>query len=184
MYFYIVKRVFKHFKKNQYMQQFWIVLLGIVLWNNTTQAQDFKIEAGQLILPVPISFEVGSDKIKSESEVSLHYIKQFLEAKPAISLIRIEGHVDAGGNTAFNQALTEKRAMAVLQWLVAKGMDCKRLLAVGFGDSKPIAPNNTTEGKMQNRRIDIKIASLRGRAVGGTSLDGGGRVAGESCPKG
>lgn len=145
------------------------------------KAQEFKIEGGQLLLPSPIVFETGTDKLKPESEASLMHIKQFLDAKTYITVLRIEGHLDKGGNVATNQTLSEKRALAIAKWLVVKGIDCKRLLAVGFGETKPIAENSTPEGKAQNRRIEIRMAALRGKAIGGMPLDGGGRVAGESC---
>ena len=147
----------------------------------TAKAQDFKIEGGQLLLPSPILFETGTDKLKPESEVPLMHIKQFLDAKTYISVLRIEGHSDNSGNVETNQILTEKRALAVAKWLVAKGIDCKRLLAVGFGDTKPVADNRTPEGKAQNRRMEIRMAGLRGKAIGGMPLDGGGKVAGDAC---
>lgn len=146
-----------------------------------TKAQDFKIEEGQLVLPSAIVFETGTAKLKPESEVSLRYIKQFLDAKSAITLIRIEGHSDRNGNSEENQILTEKRALAVSKWLADHGIDCKRLIAVGFGDNKPVADNSTSEGKALNRRMEIRMASLMGRAIGGMPLDGGGKVAGDSC---
>ena len=144
-------------------------------------AQDFKIESGQLVLPAPILFETGSDKIKPESEATLTYIKQFLDAKTYISTLRIEGHTDNSSNAATSQLLTEKRALAIVHWLVSKGVDCKRLLAVGFGDTKPVAANNTPDGKAQNRRIEVRMAGLRGKAIGGMPLDGGGKVSGDAC---
>lgn len=147
----------------------------------TVKAQDFKIEDSQLLFPAPIVFETGTDKLKPESELFLMHIKQFLDAKTYITLLRIEGHSDKSGNGVTNQELTEKRALAVVKWLVNKGIDCKRLLPVGFGDTKPISEGSTVEGKAQNNRIEIRIAMLSGRAVGGLPVDGGGKVAGDSC---
>jgi OOP family OmpA-OmpF porin len=106
-------------------------------------------------------------------------VRAYLEAKSYISSLRIEGH----GDDAASQALTEKRALAVARWLVAKGVDCKRLVAVGFGNTKPVADNSTPEGKAQNRRIAFFNAGLRGRAIGGEPLDGGGKLAGDTCAK-
>ena len=77
--------------------------------------------------------------------------------------------------------MTEKRATAVAQWLVKHGIDCNRLLPVGFGSTKPIAPNDTAENKAQNRRISFVHAALRGKSIGGFSVDGGGIVAGNPC---
>ena len=69
------------------------------------------------------------------------------------------------------------------RWLVEKGVDCKRLVPVGFGGTKPKADNATPEGKAQNRRISFFNAALKGRAIGGMPLDAGGQIAGDACVK-
>ncbi len=104
-----------------------------------------------------------------------------LVARPDITLMRIEGHTDGDGNASDSQALSEKRAMAVTRWLVGAGVDCHRLIAVGFGGSKPVAANDTPENKAANRRIAFIPAALHGRAIGGMPVDAGGQVAGDSC---
>ncbi len=137
----------------------------------------FKIEQNQLILPSPILFETGSNKIKlEESKASLMHIKQYLDEKTYVSLIRIESHSDNSGNEVANQDLTSKRSKAVYDWLVANGIDCKRMIAAAFGSTKPIADNGTAEGKAENRRVSIFMAELRGRAIGGMPVDGGGTI--------
>ena len=148
-----------------------------------TKTTKFQIESGQLKLPGAIVFEAGGDQLKSESEESLWVIVDFLEAKKDITLLRIEGHTDNTGKSEANQALSEKRAMAVARWIVAKGVDCKRLVAVGFGDSKPVEANDTPAGKAANLRIEARPAAMRGRLIGGMDADGGGRSAGDVCEK-
>jgi OOP family OmpA-OmpF porin len=64
---------------------------------------------------------------------------------------------------------------------VAKGIKCTRLIAVGFGATKPVAANDTPENKAQNRRIAFVNAALKGRPIGGMSVDGGGKIAGDPC---
>ena len=73
------------------------------------------------------------------------------------------------------------RSIAVAKWLVGKGVDCKRLLPVGFGQEKPIADNKTAEGREQNRRTAFVNAELRKKPIGGMPVDGGGKVAGDPC---
>jgi OOP family OmpA-OmpF porin len=102
-------------------------------------------------------------------------VRGYLAAKDSISLMRIEAHAE-------DQATSEQRALAVGRWLVAHGVDCKRLLAVGFGPNKPIADSSTPEGRAANSRIEFHNAQLRGRAIGGMPADGGGLVAGDLCP--
>jgi OmpA-OmpF porin, OOP family len=71
--------------------------------------------------------------------------------------IEIAGHTDADGEDGFNQALSEKRAQAVMDYLVKAGLPADRFTAVGYGSSQPIAANDTDEGKAQNRRIEFVV---------------------------
>lgn len=141
----------------------------------------FVIEEGALKMPGPVVFETGSDVLKPESDEVLMHAKDYLGDKTYISLMRIEGHTDSTGASEVGQALSERRALAVARWLVKKGVDCKRLLPVGFGETKPIAPNDTAENRALNRRMVFANAALRGKAIGGMPVDGGGRVAGDPC---
>ena len=141
----------------------------------------FKIENGELKTGAEVVFETGSDKLKPESDKALEVVKQYLAAKSYISLLRIEVHTDAQGKGEANQSLSEKRALAVARALVKSGVDCKRIIPVGFGDTKPLATNATAEGRAQNRRVQFMNAALRGRAIGGMPADGGGKVAGDPC---
>ncbi|GAC1336016.1 MAG: OmpA family protein [Bradyrhizobium sp.] len=71
--------------------------------------------------------------------------------------IEIAGHTDADGQDAFNQSLSEKRAQAVIDYLVKAGLPANRFTAMGYGSTQPIAGNDTDEGKAQNRRIDFLV---------------------------
>ena len=140
-----------------------------------------EVKNGQLVLPGPVVFETGKDVLKPESDDVLKLVKDYLDGKPEISLLRIEGHTDSDGEDRTNQTLSELRAMAVARWLVAKGTKCERLLPVGFGETKPIAANDTPENKAQNRRTAFVNAALKGKPIGGMPVDGGGKVAGDPC---
>jgi OmpA-OmpF porin, OOP family len=132
----------------------------------------FEVEDNQLVLPGPIAFATGSSDLDVDASTdALWYVHDYLEAKDYITLVRIEGHGDVAGEDALMQ--TGDRALAVGRWLVANGIDCKRLLAAAFGDTKPIADPSTAEGRAQNRRITVVNAELRGRAIGGMPVDGG-----------
>jgi len=152
----------------------------IVSWAALAGA-DVSVAGGKLVLPGPVVFETGSDRLSPASDAVLGAVRDYLVAHPDITLVRIEGHVDSDGAAAMGQTLTEKRAMSTARWLTSKGIDCHRLLPVGFGSTKPIAPNDTPANKAQNRRIDFAPAALRGRAIGGMPVDGGGTVAGDPC---
>jgi OOP family OmpA-OmpF porin len=142
---------------------------------------NFEQENGHLKLPGPVQFESGKAILKPESDAVLDVVRQYLEAKPDITLLRIEGHTDDVGVAADNQKLSEGRSMAVARWLVAKGISCKRLWPVGFGQTKPIADNKTNDGKEANRRTAFVNAELKGKPIGGMPTDGGGQVAGDPC---
>lgn len=71
--------------------------------------------------------------------------------------ITVEGHTDSDGDPASNQALSEARAAAVVDYLAAAGIDRHRLVAVGYGETRPIAANDTADGKQMNRRIDFRV---------------------------
>jgi OOP family OmpA-OmpF porin len=145
-------------------------------------APEFKLEGHQLVLPSPIVFKADTAELdETASRPALDHIRQYLAAKAYISKLRIEAHTDSGGDAAAGQQLTEQRALAVARWLKAQGTDCQRLLAVGFGGTKPVADNSTPGGKAGNRRVSVFNAELRGRAIGGLPTDGGGRVAGNPC---
>jgi OOP family OmpA-OmpF porin len=144
-------------------------------------AQNYKLEGNEVKINQPILFETGSGLLKPESDAALKIIKQYLDDKPYISLLRVEAHTDNSGDAVANQMLSEKRAYAVCMALVRMGVDCKRLIPVGFGGTKPVADNSTPDGKATNRRISFVNAALRGHAIGGMPADGGGVVSSDIC---
>jgi OOP family OmpA-OmpF porin len=145
-------------------------------------APAFVITANRLELPAPIGFAADSTTLTAESAPALAHIAAFLANKPAISTLRIEAHSDDQGDAAAALALTRSRALAVVTALVARGVARERLIAVGFGASKPVADAATPEGRAANRRIVAQIAALRGHALGGEPVDGGGSVVAETAP--
>lgn len=104
-----------------------------------------------------ILFDPGSDKIRPESTATLRMILDILNGDPNLKF-SIEGHTDNQGSSSTSQPLSEKRAIAVKNWLVAKGIDAGRLQTKGWGEAKPIDNNSTKEGQANNRRVEfIKI---------------------------
>lgn len=136
---------------------------------------------GALKLPGPVLFESGKDVLKPESDAVLQVVKDYLDAKPAVTQLRIEGHTDNVGAAASNQTLSQLRAYAVARWLIAKGVRCSRLVPVGFGDTKPVADNTTEDGRTQNRRTVFINAALNGKPIAGMPIEGGGTAAGDPC---
>src|SRR6185503_13099175 len=108
-----------------------VLILWSLLFADVTPPR-FELDGNAIKLPGPIVFESGSDKLKPESDPVLAHVEAYLRAKDYITLLRIEVHSDAQGSSTHNQTLTEKRALAVGRALVARGVNCQRLLAVGF----------------------------------------------------
>ena len=110
----------------------------------------------ELLAKGRIRFESGRAIIDQDSAGLLDRLIEIAMRCPAAD-IEIAGHTDADGEDAFNQALSEKRAQAVLDYLVKAGLPASRFTPVGYGSSQPVAPNDTEEGKAQNRRIDFVV---------------------------
>jgi OOP family OmpA-OmpF porin len=101
-----------------------------------------------------INFESGKSDIKAESQPVIDQIVQLLKENPTLK-ISIEGHTDNVGAAASNQSLSEKRAKAVMDAVIAKGIDKSRLTSKGYGQTKPLMDNSTEDGKAKNRRVEI-----------------------------
>jgi outer membrane protein OmpA-like peptidoglycan-associated protein len=102
-----------------------------------------------------ISFASASAQLEPDSKPVLDRIAKAHEGCKGI--VRIEGHTDSSGDEAANQQLSAARAESVRQALIERGIAANRLVAEGFGESRPVADNATAEGRQQNRRIDFKV---------------------------
>jgi outer membrane protein OmpA-like peptidoglycan-associated protein len=102
-----------------------------------------------------VEFDTGKATIRPDSFSRLDSVVEFMAHKKD-ARIEISGHTDNVGNPKANKTLSEQRAQACRNYIVSKGIDKKRLTAVGFGDEHPIAPNDTEEGRQKNRRIEAK----------------------------
>jgi outer membrane protein OmpA-like peptidoglycan-associated protein len=105
-----------------------------------------------------IHFETAKWNILPQSHAVLDEIGRILIQWPELR-VEVGGHADSRGSEQYNLDLSEKRASAVLQYLVEKFPEIKReqYTAVGYGESQPVAPNTTVEGMAQNRRVEFKV---------------------------
>jgi outer membrane protein OmpA-like peptidoglycan-associated protein len=103
-----------------------------------------------------ILFDTGKSSIKAESTSVMVDIIQILNEYPTAKFT-VEGHTDSVGGESTNQKLSEARANAVRDFLIDKGIGADRLTAIGYGEAKPIATNNTRAGRAQNRRVEINL---------------------------
>jgi outer membrane protein OmpA-like peptidoglycan-associated protein/tetratricopeptide (TPR) repeat protein len=106
-----------------------------------------------------VFFETDSFRLLPESMPELNKLLLFLKNNPLLK-IEIQGHTDNSGNSENNMTLSEKRAKTVAAYLTDNGIYIKRLTTAGYGDSQPVEPNLTPEGKQRNRRTTIKIVSV------------------------
>ena len=104
-----------------------------------------------------IFFQTNSDKLKVASLAQLDELAEILKRYEAANLL-IEGHADSQGEDAYNLTLSQKRTESVKTYLMGKGIMESRLTAVGYGESKPIANNNTSLGRAKNRRVELKTS--------------------------
>ncbi len=104
-----------------------------------------------------VFFETGSDKLKNESFKNLNELAIILMEDEAVN-VEIQGHTDNKGDVTKNKELSQKRADAVKNFLLVKGIDAARLKAVGYGSELPIADNATEKGRSTNRRVEFKLS--------------------------
>jgi OOP family OmpA-OmpF porin len=125
---------------------------------------------GKLIVRLHgLTFAVGSADIRPEDYSLLTKVQRVLREFPDAPVV-IEGHTDAQGNDALNQSLSQRRAIAVREYLLANmAISADRITAVGYGESRPVASNQTADGRAQNRRIDV-VLEISGNAL----ISGGG----------
>lgn len=101
-------------------------------------------------------FDFDSDRVRPEAGNNLRTLAQSLDKYPNTDLM-IVGHTDATGTSAYNQALSERRARAASSYLVAQGVKSTRLQATGRGETEPISGNDTESGRQLNRRVEVAI---------------------------
>lgn len=114
------------------------------------------IESGERIALRNVFFETGRWEILPESEYELAKVVDLLTKNPTLK-IELGGHTDNVGRPEANQRLSEQRAKAVYDYLINKGIPSNRLSYKGYGETQPVATNDTDEGRRENRRTEIKV---------------------------
>lgn len=108
----------------------------------------------QVVEPIP--FRTGSAELGPGADAALDQVATLIRGRPGVR-VEVAVHSDAIGADEYNLALTQARAVAVVDGLVAIGLPRELLVPTGYGESAPIAPNTTAEGRAQNRRVELRV---------------------------
>ena len=103
-----------------------------------------------------VNFDFDKSEIRPDAAVILDEAVSILSGKPDVQ-VRVAGHTDHTGPDAYNQGLSERRAASVVKYLTEHGIAASRLSSVGYGESRPIATNETREGRALNRRVELEV---------------------------
>ncbi len=116
-----------------------------------------EVKGSQVLIREMVFFETGKAVIKPQSFNLLKEVAKTLNERKDIQRIRVDGHTDNVGSDKLNLNLSQRRATAVMKFLVKEGVDAKRLSSKGWGEANPIASNDTDQGRAQNRRVEFMI---------------------------
>ncbi len=114
----------------------------------------------KLNLPDGVTFDFGKADLKPQFYPALNNVASTLREYNQ-TIVEVSGHTDSVGSDSANQALSERRAASVGHYLQAQGVQSARLELVGFGESRPVASNDTDSGRALNRRVEIRVVPLR-----------------------
>ena len=112
-----------------------------------------------LNMPSNITFDVDQDAVKGSFYPVLNSVALVLN-KYNRTVVDVDGHTDSTGDDSYNFGLSQRRALAVADYLNGQGVDGRRFSVVGFGESRPIASNDTANGRAANRRVEIRLAPI------------------------
>jgi outer membrane protein OmpA-like peptidoglycan-associated protein len=130
-----------------------------------TDSADVPIRVAAVKAPEPpkqrivlrgVNFDLDSATIRPDAQVILQAAAETLKESAGAS-VSVTGHTDSSGPEAYNQALSERRAQAVVDYLVSLGVSASRLTSAGAGELQPVADNATADGRAQNRRVELDV---------------------------
>jgi outer membrane protein OmpA-like peptidoglycan-associated protein len=137
-------------------------------------------KVGDTIVLHGVNFDFNKATLTLNAKALLDQVADALLARKDVN-VEVDGHTDGVGGEAYNQRLSEHRAASVRQYLIGRGVDAGRITSKGFGKSKPVASNDTEEGREQNRRVELKVVDNTG--AGASGAEAGATAPAEAAPK-
>ncbi len=128
---------------------------GVPVDENGCPPEGIVVRGTEWAVEGQVLFDLNKADLKPEAETLLGRVVDYLKKNPQY-VVEIQGHTDSTGPKAWNDTLSQMRADSVRDFLVAGGVPAERLSAKGYGSADPIAPNDTKEGRQQNRRVDFQ----------------------------
>ena len=129
------------------------------------ESKGVEMKGSKLELLNKVYFATDKTEILPKSFPVLRQVIAVLKANPQITKVTIDGHTDSQGEDAYNLQLSQGRVDAVMKFLVEGGIEATRLSATGFGETKPIATNDTDAGRAKNRRVEFNVVEINGQPV-------------------
>jgi outer membrane protein OmpA-like peptidoglycan-associated protein len=117
------------------------------------------------VITASLLFKSGSAELLPSAKPKLDEVAQALSAQPQANNVKVQGYTDSTGTAAINDPLSQERAQAVADYLESKGVPKDRITAEGFGKQDPVSQAQTAEGRALNRRVDIVIEPVEGKAM-------------------
>ncbi len=130
---------------------------GETIGDKVEKAMRVSVRGDRIYIVEKVHFDTGKATIQSMSYGLLDEVVTVLKNHSEITKVRVEGHTDSDGELEFNMQLSKDRAAAVVEYITSHGIDEGRLVSQGFGPDRPVASNDTADGKASNRRVEFHI---------------------------
>ncbi len=112
-----------------------------------------------------VYFKTNKAILQKRSSKLLTNVANVVKAHPEITRVTVEGHTDDEGEDWYNKDLSQRRAQAVVEYLIGKGVDPEKLTPIGYGEEKPIDDNTTRKGRARNRRVEFKVEGIASKVI-------------------
>lgn len=131
----------------------------------TLQPTKLRVEKSRIVILEKVQFAFNKATIRDVSFELLDEVADVIRRNPQAGRVEVQGHTDSKGSDTYNQTLSQKRAEAVVEYLVGKGVSKDRLIPKGFGEAAPIATNDTETGRAKNRRVEFVLIDQKDQSI-------------------